>query len=633
VTKAETNLLDQLFALDLQTREALDRLFARFPRVILEDFEFIPALGERPDVVCGVFHDLSTGQTIRLGGQTAQLARDQLTDRPPYDIGPDTLVVCFVANAEMACHLSLGWPIPKNILDLSPEIKCHVNGKGIPRKTQGLIGALKYFGLDTIAPKRKDAMRERIMKGWPFTAEELKQILDYCAEDVEMLRLLLFKLLPHIDLPLALHRGEAVCALAHSEHIGVPIDMGIFPELADKKCWREMRDSMVPLVDVHGIYVRDKLGAWHWNNARFEEMTVAEGISWPRKENGKLDLRRKTFDSMAKAYPQQIEPLRQLRYIRDKLRSIQLSVGHDGRNRTVLWPFSSKTSRTQPKAKHWIFSPSVWLRFLIKPEPGKALAYIDYSSMEFGAAAALSDKHVGPNNLMLDLYESDDPYLNFGKTVGQLTRDATRDMLGVEAKRDQLKVMCLGTQYNMRALTLSTRLGVTYLEAHEMLQLHRGLFSQYWHWSEDWLHHSLNTGMMRTVYGWQCATGVTEFSENTIRNWPIQSTCADIFRLAYVWGTRHGLTLIAPVHDAVLLEAPEDRIEADVALMREIMRRASRVILNPTADGTIELRTDVKIVRYPDRFTDSRGTELWETVMKLLAERRQRQEAAAREAG
>jgi hypothetical protein len=156
-----------------------------------------------------------------------------------------------------------------------------------------------------------------------------------------------------------------------------------------------------------------------------------------------------------------------------------------------------------------------------------------------------------------------------------------------------------------------------------MLQLHRGLFSQYWAWSEDWLHHSLTSGMMRTVYGWQCATGITELSERSIRNWPIQSTCADLFRLAYVWGTRHGLTLIAPVHDAVLLESTEDRIEADVALMREIMRRASRVILNPTADGTIELRTDVKIIRYPDRFTDSRGTALWETVLKLLAERRE----------
>jgi hypothetical protein len=59
--------------------------------------------------------------------------------------------------------------------------------------------------------------------------------------------------------------------------------------------------------------------------------------------------------------------------------------------------------------------------------------------------------------------------------------------------------------------------------------------------------------------------------------------------------------------------------------MREIMRRASRVVLNPTADDTFELRTDFKIIRYPDRFTDPRGTELWETLLKLLAERRERE--------
>jgi DNA polymerase I-like protein with 3'-5' exonuclease and polymerase domains len=333
---------------------------------------------------------------------------------------------------------------------------------------------------------------------------------------------------------------------------------------------------------------------------------------------------------MAKAYPQ-IEPLRQLRYIRDKLRSIQLSVGGDGRNRTVLWPFSSKTSRTQPKAKHWIFSPSVWLRFLIKPEPGKALAYIDYSSMEFAAAAALSDGHTGASNPMLELYKSGDPYLNFGKIIGLIPPDAIRKTPGVEVIRDRLKVLCLGVQYGMQRATLATRLGVSELEAHEMLQMHRGLFSQYWYWSNDWLQHSLTNGMMRTVYGWQCATGITEFSERSIRNWPIQSTCADIFRLAYVWGARHGLTLIAPVHDAVLLESPEDRIEQDVALMREIMRRASRVILNPTADGTIELRADAKIIRYPNRFTDPRGTEPWETVLRLLVERRERMTEAKQE--
>ena len=134
---------------------------------------------------------------------------------------------------------------------------------------------------------------------------------------------------------------------------------------------------------------------------------------------------------------------------------------------------------------------------------------------------------------------------------------------------------------------------------------------------------------MHTVFGWECATGISEFNERSIRNWPVQSTCADLFRLAYVWGTRHGLRLIAPVHDAVLLESSEDRIEDDVALMREIMRRASRVILNPTADDNFELRTDAKIIRHPDRFTDSRGAELWETVLKLLAERQRRQQDKA----
>jgi hypothetical protein len=64
--------------------------------------------------------------------------------------------------------------------------------------------------------------------------------------------------------------------------------------------------------------------------------------------------------------------------------------------------------------------------------------------------------------------------------------------------------------------------------------------------------------------------------------------------------------------------------ETPVALPNSVVPVTSRVILNPTADGTFELRTDVKIIRYPDRFTDSRGAELWETVLRLLAERREK---------
>jgi hypothetical protein len=78
--------------------------------------------------------------------------------------------------------------------------------------------------------------------------------------------------------------------------------------------------------------------------------------------------------------------------------------------------------------------------------------------------------------------------------------------------------------------------------------------------------------------------------------------------------------LLASIHDAILIEAPIERIDHDVALLREIMRRASRIVLNPTADGTLELRTDAKIVRYPDRYSDKRGEQMWARVLELLAE-------------
>jgi hypothetical protein len=44
------------------------------------------------------------------------------------------------------------------------------------------------------------------------------------------------------------------------------------------------------------------------------------------------------------------------------------------------------------------------------------------------------------------------------------------------------------------------------------------------------------------------------------------------------------------------------------------------MVLNPTADGTLELRTDAKIVRYPDRYSDKRGEQMWARVLELLAE-------------
>ena len=268
-----------------------------------------------------------------------------------------------------------------------------------------------------------------------------------------------------------------------------------------------------------------------------------------------------------------------------------------------------------------------------------AVAYIDYSSMEFLLAASLSDKHCGSVNNMLDMYNSGDPYLAFAQRVGAIPHDITTAMIKRPEEhvthnltleqlehygfiRDKYKQMLLATQYHISSEALAGRLGVSVLEAHEMLSQHYDLFAQYWAWSDDWVQHALQSGLMQTALGWTCRTGITEFNDRSMCNWPIQAAGADILRIACIMAVRHGIKLLAPVHDAVLIEAPIDRIEADVALMQEIMRRASRIVLNVDASGTHELRTDYKIVRYPDRYSDKRGAKIFADVVDLLEQYR-----------
>ncbi len=73
------------------------------------------------------------------------------------------------------------------------------------------------------------------------------------------------------------------------------------------------------------------------------------------------------------------------------------------------------------------------------------------------------------------------------------------------------------------------------------------------------------------------------------------------------------LQVCAPVHDAVLIEAAEDEIEAKVVQARALMGRASRVVL-----GGFEVRTDADIIRHPERYDDPRVSDMWDRVMELL---------------
>jgi DNA polymerase-1 len=101
---------------------------------------------------------------------------------------------------------------------------------------------------------------------------------------------------------------------------------------------------------------------------------------------------------------------------------------------------------------------------------------------------------------------------------------------------------------------------------------------------------------LTTVFGWRVHVG-PDTNPRSLRNFPMQGNGSEMLRLACCLATEAGLEVYAPVHDAVLIAAPLDRLEADVARMRAAMAEASRVVL-----ADFELRTEAKIIRWPDRY-------------------------------
>jgi DNA polymerase-1 len=555
-----------------------------------DSFEAASRSGERPRPVCMVAKDLISGQEWRLW-------RGEFDTVPPFPIGPDALFLAFYASAELGCFRALGWPRPANILDLFTEFRDLRNGLPTPSGGFGLIGALTYFGLDTMGAQEKNELRALILAGGPWSAHERAAILDYCATDTVALERLLPAMLPRIDLPRALLRGRYMAAAAAMEFNGVPIDVATLSLLRER--WTSIQGDLISAIDDHGIY-----DGRTFKSERWAHFLAAQNIPWPQLESGQLDLSDETFRQAARTYPL-VSPYRELRSALSDLRLNDLAVGKDGRNRTILSAFRSRTGRNQPSNSKYIFGPSVWLRGLVKPPPGYGIAYIDYQQQEFGIAAALSG-----DPAMCAAYHTGDPYLAFAKQAGAVPQDATRKTH--EATRELFKTCALGVQYGMEAESLALRIGQPPIVARDLLRAHRETYRTFWRWSDAAVDFAMLTGSLHTVFGWHLRIG-EDSNPRSLRNYPMQGNGSEMLRLACCLATERGIEVCAPVHDAVLISAPLDQLEDDVTRMRAVMAEASKIVL-----GGFELGTDATIVRYPDRYMDKRGTVMWDRVLALI---------------
>lgn len=539
-----------------------------------------------------VAHDFISGRVVRAW-------RDELRALPesPFPIGSKALLVAFYASKDIGCFLDLGWPLPANVLDLYAEFRCLSSG-GSKSSGNGLLGALTYYGLAHIQPMAREEAWASIHSQGPWDAANRQAILDDCDNNVQALLALLRIMAPRIDWPRALLRGRYVRAAAKIERDGIPLDIDTLARLRQR--WADIRQSLVRRLDrEYGCYEGLAFRA-----ERFREYLRRKGWAWPINPQGGLCLEDDTFREMSRIRPE-LQPLRELRTSMSKMRFEDLWVGDDGRNRCPLSVFGSMTSRNQPSATRFVFGPSVWLRGLIKPPEGHGLAYIDWSQQEFGVAAALSE-----DASMLAAYESGDPYLAFAQQAGALPWNATKETHSAE--REQYKACVLAVQYGMGTESLALRLGQPTARASQLLAMHRRVYRRYWHWIDAVVHEALLGGRLWTAFGWQL---FVEGKPNTrsLGNFPMQANGAEMMRLACIRLVESGIQVIAPVHDALLIEAPLDQLEDAIRQTQDAMRWASGMVLKG-----FELSSEVKRTTFPGRYVDKRGTAMWNAVMLEL---------------
>ena len=570
-----------------------------FEEIWCADTEYSAPTGHRPTPICLVALELRSGRQLRLGeDQLAQLRA------APFRTDRHAVFVAYAAAAEFSVFHALGWPAPERTLDLFFEFRAMTNGLQTPSGS-GLLGALVYHALPAMAGAEKEEMRQLAIRGGPFTDAERAALLSYCAEDVAALARLLPAMLPRIDLGRALLRGRYAWAVAAMEHRGIPLDVPTFEHL--KSRWSAVQSRLVAEVDQR-YHVFD---GTVFKRDRFAHYLVKRDIPWPMLESGQLDLSDDTFRSQAKAHPAVAE-LRELRAALGQMRLFEdLAIGPDGRNRTSIAPFRARTGRNQPSNAKFIFGPSRWLRSLIRPEPGMAVAYLDFISQEIAVGAALSG-----DAAMLEAYSSGDFYLSFAKQAGAVPADATKATHG-EA-RALFKAAALAVMYGMGPESLAQKIGKPTAAAAELLTLHRRTYPQFWKWSQAAVDRATLTGQIRTVFGWPLRVGPSmdptrpAANPRALSNFPVQGNAAEMLRLACCLLVERGIGLCAPVHDAVMVEGPADQIEDVVDQTRAAMAEASRVVLRG-----FEIGADVKIVSWTDRYVDDAGADFWGTVMRL----------------
>ena len=229
------------------------------------------------------------------------------------------------------------------------------------------------------------------------------------------------------------------------------------------------------------------------------------------------------------------------------------------------------------------------IRKVFVPEDGCVFVDADYSQIELRVLAAMS----GDRNLIEAYREAKDIHRTTASQVFHVPFEEVTDL-----QRRNAKAVNFGIVYGISSFGLSQGLSITRKEAAEYIEKYFETYPDIKSFLDGLVEKAKDCGYAETLFGRRRPVPELSdsnfmkrsFGERVAMNSPIQGTAADIIKIAMNRVRRRlqeegfKSRLILQVHDELLIEAPEEELQAVSALLEEEMVHAADLAVALVAD-------------------------------------------------
>lgn len=259
-------------------------------------------------------------------------------------------------------------------------------------------------------------------------------------------------------------------------------------------------------------------------------------------------------------------------------------IGEDGRIHSTFQQMATATGRlssTDPNLQNIPVRQELGseLRHMFVAKDGCVLVDADYSQIELRVLA-----HIAGDQTMIDAFHS-------GKDIHAITASQVFDVPLEEvtpAMRRSSKAVNFGIVYGISSFSLASDIGVSVKKAGEYIENYLKVYHGVRDYMDTIKQQAKEDGYVCSLFGRKRYLpelksknfNIRSFGERVALNTPIQSTAADIIKIAMVRVYRRmqkeqmRSRLILQVHDELILETPEDEIEQAAQILREEMEQA-----------------------------------------------------------